>query len=210
MHSPQPPRDYPTNVVRATERIVADWVRGGRTGDVGAISPATGLLYYHYVDRGDRRLARELVEVVVGAPRGPRQQRRGDFQLFDTLHAFHVALWDGEAATAQAALARVPRRAFIKTNSFGYGARAARLLAEGRLREAIAEAHRAEQRLVRFGLRHGADRAERIWLQELVGRAEAMLAEPASVAAVRRPVSATLVPATAPAGAHSRAGVVAD
>jgi hypothetical protein len=171
--APTRPRHYPPATVGQAEAIVADWITAGRPlGRLDLAGVAAQLLFYHYADRGDLELTHRLLWVMTSGPRTRHQRHGGDCQVFDTLLAFHTALWTGDAATARVSLARVPRGGIIRGNSLWFGANAAIALAEGRREQALAAAARAQRCLKESGLRPGADQMEYEWLEHLIARAQ--------------------------------------
>ena len=117
--------------------------------------------------------------MIVVWPRTRFQQRLGLLTGHDVYHALYLAAWDGDPSRARQILEGVPERAPIRLNSLWNTAWAAIHRAEGNERRASQEAARALTRLRRFGLRSGADLAERGWIDSFTGRDSAQRVETA-------------------------------
>jgi hypothetical protein len=134
------------------------------------------LLYAHYVDRGRLDEAREVLRRVATVPREQSLVKRQRYDSIDLQTALHLALWDGDVATAERIVAAIPKQSFIRGSTLWIGTDAAIMLARGDARGALKRAQEAQRKLARFADLLGVIALEQRWWTSLVARAEGEIA----------------------------------
>ncbi len=135
------------------------------------------LLYWHHVDRGHLNDAREVLRRVAVVPRDPALVKRHRYESINLQTALHLALWDGDVATAARIAEQVPKRSLARNTTLWTGTEAAILLARGDATGALKKAREAQRRLAPFVDLLGVIALEQRWWATLIARAEAAIAQ---------------------------------
>jgi hypothetical protein len=140
------------------------------------------LLYWHYADRGMLDDARTVLWRVAMVPRQEALVRRRRYDGIDVVTAVHLALWDGDATTAEQIAAQIPKRSVMRRNSLWFGLEAAILLARGDAKTALRKAEHAQRRLAPFLNVSGINVLEQRWWSVLTARAQTALGQTVTTA----------------------------
>lgn len=182
---PERPAQWPATLVERARGTVAR-IDVPSSAMLDEWLTASYTLYLHEIDRGEFAVAKGVLRRVADAPRARSVAKRGRYALLDTLTALHVALWEDDATTAAAILARIPKRSFVRRSTLWVGTEAAILLARGNPASAIKTACQAVRRLKPHADLTGASALEREWWQTVLARADAARGVATDRAAIRQ------------------------